>query len=204
MGWRGPRDHPRDAADALDAVAPGARLVPSGQRSRVRPAMPCRSRPASAGSTTACLAERRHAHPDARHAGPGDVARPAHRRVARLRGPRARTARLLHRDGRPAGRRRARGGRARPRGDAGPDRSPGRRPRRSSALPFPRRSEATARSRSGPSPTSPGPIGRSRRCGSGSHGASSVIAGDDGDARDGARTAGRGSDGHRRLGGRPD
>jgi DUF1680 family protein len=33
---------------------------------------------------------------------------------------------------------------------------------------------------------------------------SSVILGHDGDARDGAPTAGRGSDGHSRLGGRPD
>ena len=98
---------------------------------------------------------------------------PAGRRGPRLRRPRARPARLLPRDGRPARRRRA--SRTSTSTAGRHDRSRSRAPDRRAATSSGCRSPATAADGEGRvdarvrrSRTTRGPIGRSRRCGSGS------------------------------------
>ena len=174
VGRRGRGHDPRDAGDAVDAVAAGAGLVrvgePRGRRRRPRGGAGRRA-DASSGRGRGRPATRR---PRPRHAVRVTRPRPARRRRPRLRRPRARAARLLRRDGRPAGRRRARGRRAwmptsaRPRRSRAPT-SPGvagraRRPRRIAGRVGAGRAD---RGRGDPV-LRLGATDRSRRCGSGS------------------------------------
>ena len=153
-----------------------ATVAGAGRRARiVAGRQPPRARDADLGS-------RRHDRPGPRHAGSDDRAGPPDRRGPWLRRVRARAARLLPRDGRPARRGGARGGRGR----AG---RPARRRCRARTSPIPRSGSPSPpfaagaagplerprpiprrrrRSRSGRSPTSRGRTDRSTRCGSGS------------------------------------
>ena len=97
------RDGDRGASSAVDPVAARARLVPlrfaAGARRRAH-ADPIR---ATRRHGDADLGTWRHACPGPRHAGSCDPAGPSHRRGPGMPGARARTARVLRRNGRPAG-----------------------------------------------------------------------------------------------------